>query len=218
MKKGILSSLCVIIVSIVTTSAMANSTIVVQSGAYQNGVGGEFTATLGGDALNGLTDGVFQTFCMEYNEHISFGTTYTIELNTAAVLGGVGGGSPDPLDARTAWLYNEFLNGTLASYDYTGANRHYCAGQLQNAIWYLENEIPRVNSGSLAEQFVQRAEAAGWDSIQNVRVLNLYDTHGNFCQDVLCRVNVVPAPGALLLTCLGIAPLKWLRRRQLGLS
>ena len=214
MKKAIL--LCTIIGCIVTTSAMASSTVVLQSGPYQNGNGGEFTATLGGDPLEGMTDSVFQTFCVEYNEHLSFGTTYNVTLSTVAIQGGVGGGSPDPLDARTAWLYNEFLNGTLAGYDYTGANRNASAGQLQNAIWYLENEITSVSCGSLAEQFVQMAEAADWEGIHNIRVLNLYGMDSLYGQDVLCRVNTVPVPGALLLTCLGAVPLSWLRRRQLN--
>ena len=49
----------------------------------------------------------FQSFCLERNEYISIGGTYTVAgISDAAMMGGVGGGidGADPLSGKTAWL------------------------------------------------------------------------------------------------------------------
>ena len=50
--------------------------------------------------------------------------------------------------------------------------------------------------------------------IGNVRVMNLYEDVklNGFRQDQLCRINVVPAPGAVLLAGLGTTLIGYLRR------
>jgi hypothetical protein len=58
------------------------------------------------------TPAKFQTFCVEFNEHLQHGVTYFWDLNTGAVAGGPGGGqnlstwygghgTGDPLDPKT---------------------------------------------------------------------------------------------------------------------
>jgi hypothetical protein len=75
-----------------------------------------------------------------------------VNLNTAAVFGGVGGGvvggdplnlsgTGDPVSRGTGWLYSQFAQGTLPGYGYE-ADRLDSAAALQQAIWYLEDEIP----------------------------------------------------------------------------
>lgn len=202
--------------------------------AYSGGTAGEFLVTdftglnvpaLGTDVQ--VNRGIFQTFCMEFNELLTPGVTYNWELNTAAVNGGVSGGNPDPLDARTAYLYTQFWHGTLSNYafddlgDQTG-ERGPDAKQLQDAIWYLEGEIGSLASGSKAANWVAEANQAvntgAWSGIGNVRILNLYsfDTSGNRVhnQDLLVVVPLPPAAMAGFLLLGGLGAARRLRRRK----
>jgi hypothetical protein len=196
------------------SSAMAAPTVKITGGPYQSGSGGEFTALIGNGGTAGLADGyLFQTFCLEKDETLAFGSTYYFTVNTAADEGGVGGASPDPLDPRTAWLYNEFLNGTLA-YDYADAtDREADAALLQDAIWALEEEITAPASNPFYNLANNASGISG--GIGDIVVLNLYDSHGKH-QDVLARVTppAVPAPGALLLSGLGTMVAGYLRKRR----
>ncbi len=222
----ILSAVCLFLM-ITTSSLMATPTLKIDQGLYQSGSGGEFAATV----LNGtasLDDGYgFQTFCLEKNEYLSnYGSTYYFQVNTAAVAGGSGGPSPDPLDSRTAWLYNEFTKGTTGAlsslYDFGGTvnARTSDAGQLQNALWYLEGELTSLNSTSEAQQYVNMANASDWyaeGTIGDIRVLNLYRmSDGANVQDVIVKTTpaAVPAPGALLLSAMGTTIVGYFRRRR----
>jgi len=118
--------------------ASFDGTVTLNSSAYSWGNGGEFTAV-----TSGL--GTFQTFCIEYNEEFGPGNTYAYKENTGAVSGGVNLGTlhtdpntglaMDNISIGTAYLYSQFRNGGLGTLTASQA------GQLQNAIWYLENEI-----------------------------------------------------------------------------
>jgi hypothetical protein len=116
--------------------ASFDGTVTLNSSAYSWGNGGEFTAV-----TSGL--GTFQTFCIEYNEEFGPGNTYQYNQNSGAVAGGAGvdaidshtGLAMDNISIGTAYLYSQFRNGGLGTLTASQA------GQLQNAIWYLENEI-----------------------------------------------------------------------------
>jgi hypothetical protein len=122
-----------------------DGTLTLNSSAYSWGNGGEFTAVVITSPGNLQGAPSFQTFCIEYNEEFGPGNTYSFKENTGAVAGGVNLGTlhtdpntglaMDNISIGTAWLYSQFRSGGLGTLTASQA------GQLQNAIWYLENEI-----------------------------------------------------------------------------
>ncbi len=187
---------------------------------YYSGNGGEFTAigtpyvgAYDSSATATIPSGAtgFQTFCLELNESLSFGTLYDYPgLENAAVQGGLGGGSPDEISWGTAWLYSQFAAGSLAGYDYTpGASRSSSAGLLQQAIWWLEHEVSLGNPGGNAfiaaaiAQFGSEddARASAVAGAYGVHVINPVNNQAADRQSVLVVVRV--ADGGLTLFLLG---------------
>ena len=219
--------------------ASYDGTITLYQGAYSYGNGGEFTAV-----TSGL--GTFQTFCIEYNEEFGPGNTYDYNKNTGAVVGGAGVDATDPhtglpmdnISMGTAWLYSQFHAGTLTldtgTGSYFNANRQVNAGELQQAIWFLEDEAGGVNNGyvTLAETVLGKTLAqieADSNGAYGVIALNLFNgpyatqltKNGvtyNLNQDQLA---VVPEPatvlaGALLLLPFGASTLRILRKNRVA--
>ena len=92
--RNIFSALMVAAVLMVSAQMALAYTVTITAENGGNG-GGEFTLKQG-ESLNVVgnysdvmtsnkTNGSFQTFCLESNEHISIGSTYTAALNYAAV-------------------------------------------------------------------------------------------------------------------------------------
>ncbi|MDI6451821.1 hypothetical protein [Anaerobaca lacustris] len=166
----------------------------------------------------------FQTFCLETDEYV-LPPTHVEQVwvnesgltGSQAVYGGANSTTADPLDYRTAYLYTQFATDQLSGYAYTGTvgglTRSQTAAALQRVIWAIEDEggsdfavnfmDTPLNSDQqvLANQWMTEAGAAGWTSIGNVRVLNLWsNTALTARQDML---YLVPVPGAALLGFLG---------------
>lgn len=202
-----------------------------QAGAGDLRGGGPFEATpinqgvVDGLGTNGAAAGNYLTFCVELNEHIG-NATYNAAQNTSAIAGGVGGGNPDPLDDRTAFLYTAFLKGTLASKLVAGSYGTFTVGAgtsgtaLQEAIWVIENEIGAGDvTSSLATDIIALADAAvlstgEWfgKGIGNVRILNLTDINdGSPKQDQLI---LIPLPMPVLLGLVGLAGVAFVSRRK----
>jgi hypothetical protein len=150
--------------------------------------------TTGGGEFNAQTsaNGNLVVFCLEYNEHLAFNTTYYYEVSQAAKYNG-GTSTMDPLSRPTAWLYTKFLDGTLGSY---GAEYYYDGGvndanSLQQAIWYLENETGGVDN-LYAQLAVAQAGSSTMDNngFYGAGVMNLWaNADGTGArQDQLMRV------------------------------
>ncbi len=179
-------------------AAWANPVTIQRYTGYYTLPGGEFTihgsvwATQPPYVSTTIVNGGFQSFCLEMNEGVS-GQPFWAVVNLSAVMGGLGGGSPDPLSVGTAWLYKQFANGTLASYDYDPlGGRAASAKDLQETIWWLEDEKPDPGSGNafrnavLTQFSTEAAAKANFDpdnpanaAFKDVRVLNMYVSTGS---------------------------------------
>jgi VPDSG-CTERM motif len=226
----------VFLVAIALAAPATAGQVTFSGSTYASGVGGEFTFTVGGGLdishyVTGTTSNIsnspsFQTFCLEENEYIQQGYTYNFgALSDSASLGGVVGPNPDPISIGTAWLYSQFATGALAGYTWSGSGRNTSAGELQNAIWWLEGE------GGVKNSFVTAAEAAlGKDDSTvkdnagtnnfGVYVLNLQSVEGAGCAGGYpgpnCQSQLVYVPdGGTTVMLLGgaLLGLGFLRRK-----
>jgi len=163
--------------------------------------GGEFVMTVN-DAFS------FVTFCLQRTQYIDFTTTFKVDgVNEYAKTDSAGNGGDasghDPLSEQTAFLYTMFRNGTLAGYDYTGANHVASANTLQYAFWMFENEWAM----DLGNPFVTLANTAvssgAWSGLGDVRALNLVYLNGVEAQDQLTLIQN-PEPASLVLFGTGL--------------
>ncbi len=153
---------------------------------------------------------LYNSFCLETDEYISFNTPYkVVNISSTANQGGSNTNSGDPLDPRTAFLYYHYMIGDLSqmapAFDPTSSTS---LGDLQKAIWYIEGEYLGVNN-----YLVTLANSSGWTDIGPIRVLNIQTMTGGNAQDQL-YFAAVPEPETILFLCLGMIALITLRRRN----
>lgn len=195
-----------------------------------------FTNVVHGLGLHGASTGNFVTFCVETNEFLSEGGHYYVELSKEARAGGSGGPDPDPLDSRTAYLYANFIRGTLQSQlsawladggtGGTWTDEDNASGTaLQKAIWFIEEETGGSDTGlagklvSLAAWAVGGGTGASVSEIGKVHVMNMWtnSNHTGNAQDLLVMIPL-PAPvwmgGLGLCGVVGMA----IRRRRAGVE
>lgn len=164
-----------------------------------------FTPQGQGDATRGLGSSQFITFCVEKTEHIGYGQTAKAFLNTRSENTGV------DLKAETAFLYTQFIKGTLSGYTY---NANASATSLQLAIWYLQEQITSIGGDTqaqtwldLADYEVHNASGSWGDTIGSVRILNTWTgvsngaPSGTALQDQLV---MIPLPAPVWMAGLGL--------------
>jgi hypothetical protein len=165
----------------------------------------------------------FQTLCVETTEYFNPGDTYNVLISNDIM--------PDdqfpagePITMGTAWLYSQFAAQTLSGYDYTeGSGRIATAGDLQQAIWYLQGDVASLVNGSADGTAFYNAAVTALGGVAAVNsaangaygvvCLNLRD--GND-QD---QLMVVPEPsvvsfGLLFLLPLGLKKVRASLRKQ----
>lgn len=209
--------------------------VVVRSGDFRGGSGGEFVAFttpdnfLGGynsaaeQTISGQTG--FSTFCLELRENISFNTPYLGAKNSKAIGGGADAandGPGDVLSKATTWLYCLFATGDLPGYNYDKSNvaaRKASANLLQNAIWFLEDELTNQASNPFVLAAIAHfgdlatAKSAAAAGENNVYAINMTTQRGNPAQDILVYCPPVPDNGAtLVMLGAGILGLALVRR------
>lgn len=199
------------------------------------GGGGPFTVTVTQVNSVGMAQlgSPFLAFCLERSENINLNNNqgYYVNISNMAINGG-GGPNPDPLSLVTAYLYSQYRAGNIAT---TPAG----AADLQNAIWWMEQEITdgqrtagstilinnalsalNLNAATYGTSLgtstaTQRANLRGLNAngAYGVRALNVYSNPGltSLNQDML---TMVPEPSTYAAAALLMLPVLIQARRM----
>lgn len=224
------------VMAIAASSALATTVKVGNSTVGTNG--GPFVATVVSGSIGGYgVNATFATFCLERSEFFTPNKVYTAVVSDRAVSGNAGGvndpslpwynqpgylNTSDVLDPTTAYLYTNYVYGSMASVvnTWTGVNGDLIA--LQDAIWNLEGENVSTAGATagMAASLANAAVAAGWTTIGNVRVMQLWDTGlgaiGTQAAAVQEHLVIIPLPPAILagMGLLSVVVAGQLRRRS----
>ncbi|OPY16078.1 MAG: hypothetical protein A4E69_00299 [Syntrophus sp. PtaB.Bin138] len=218
-------------------------------GPYQSGQGGEFTlqadhalqSILAGYVSGTTSDikqqnplsstpqpGTFQSFCLEKDEHLYTGASYSVTISNQANGGGQNTNFGDPISIGTAYLYSHFNRGSLSGYQYgTESQRETSAAALQHAIWYLENEETYADAGGASNIFLN-AVLTQFGSLENadddsngaygIKVASLWvpGHEGDLSYARQDQLIATPIPAAVWLLASGLIGLTAFRRRQVN--
>ena len=200
-------SLIIATLTLFVVSAQANL-VTINWAPNHSPSGGEFVLTPD-------TGTAFNTFCIERNQFINVGGTYSYQISSTSD-GGING--PAPVSLGTAWLYSQFLNGTLSGFAGSTGQQT----DLQNAIWYCQGELSSIVNNpyvTLAQSTLNANILANGNGAYGVDVWNLFDANGNQCQSQLgvqSRSTSVPEAatwwvGLAILLPFGLSTMKTFR-------
>src|SRR5438552_6510474 len=148
MKKILIAAIAVSLAAVTQVGALT-VTVSTVSGYNAGQGGGEFNVNpiVGvGYAPSVLVGGGFETFCLAKNVGIIVPGTYSAAVNVNGVYVSDYYGGSKTMALGTAYLYQQFATGSLATYRYgataggTSSGRATDAYNLQLAIWVLEGE------------------------------------------------------------------------------
>ena len=186
--------------------------------------GGEFIVDIQGDTV---TDD-FVSFCLEKDETISFEKEYTIYSISDAAYGGGNNkdhSTPgyDVVASKTKWvLYNYLYTDTFDAV----TDKQHLADYVQYVIWYLEDEIRKLDSNALAfyNSYVNGKSSDVYDDYDAyVKVMNLTytktDRYGKITthkaqSQLIAEHAPVPEPATMFLFGTGIAGVAGIIRRR----
>jgi len=95
---------------------------------------------------------------------------YEATLSDVSIKGGVGGPQPDPLSQGTGYLFYRFWT------DPTFADTATKVTQLQNAIWWLEEEITSYSTGNPYIALLTAPGGGGFTNLDAARRTGLGST------------------------------------------
>lgn len=184
-----------LLATLALTAANTASAIQIKMGAsngsevgyYRASPQGAFAHVIDNYAMGKSTDGTwFGTFCIEKNEYFHDQATYDVTLNDGAVSGGRSGATngKDIISQGTGWIYEQYAIGNFFMSAFNPSN-------LQNAIWFLEDELSWNDIGTNARNLVSLAATTlglsttdNWLEVKsnysglNVKVMNLTSNNG----------------------------------------
>jgi hypothetical protein len=176
-----------------------------------------------GTVLTGAAAGnTFASFCLEIDQHFSYGQTLWVGGVTDHTVSNIAVAGPsqngDVLSSATAWLFTQFYNNSLSGYSATSTDNN----ALQNSIWALEDEISAASLTGSAKTWYDAAKTATtgpnatWSGLGNVRVLNLFQdsTYRTHAQDQIYMVSSVPEPGTYAMMLAGLGLMGTIARRR----
>ena len=186
------------------------------------GNGGAFNITSYGSDSTGSAPnavGSFLSFCVEHNEYMNFSDVFRVDgVSTSAKNGGAGGAvaGADPLDTRTAWLYTQYIENPSALgavSGWTAASTVDKGTAMQQAVWFLEQEIAAGSMNTLASALVTAANGSGWTDVGRVKILNIKTLAGGVAQDQL-YITPVPEPEIYAMMAAGLGLMGFVARRR----
>lgn len=212
--------------SVIGASAFAVAGMAVVAAAEPTVVFSDAAGTTNGGSFVAATSdhGTFITFCLEYEEDLDIngGTTYEYVISTEAKFNG--NGSVDPLDARSAFLFQNFNDGEIRNIlGDQGLSDDEVANAMQIALWDIEEEIADFSGHpdySNAQALITAAQSAidggSWSGLGNVRVMQIWDVgqigeEDGAHQDTLI---IVPLPSGFALAGLGLFGVAGVCRRH----
>ena len=165
--------------------------------------------------IDNLTNGAgydFDTFCVELEEFISFNKTYAVE-GISQVTRQTG----RQLGSFSAWLYTEYLNGTLSGFTPTAANANTLQFGIWNGMGYDQSDFNTYVGGNFyttynsllsattwEEEYKADVIAGTWSGTGNISVMNLRRVdpitgrYTGYAQDQLVQTPV-PEPGTIVV-------------------